>query len=221
MATRKEQIDFVRRLYPHAVSLYEKGDGAHPLFVVAQAALETGWKIRGIGNNIFGITVGSSWQGKRQLVTTREVFRTPNKRFKAPEEVMSVRPLGNGKWEYRVKRFFRVYDTIEDCLRDHLKLLKRPMYADAWEYRHDPEEYARRIVDETGAKYATDPNYARTMANVIDMVARIVKDNGLDVKPAPAITPHTLVKSSEVPEKNATQYIEYCLEDGTIKRYMI
>ena len=32
-----------------------------PLFVAAQAALESGWGKSGIGNNLFGITKGSSW----------------------------------------------------------------------------------------------------------------------------------------------------------------
>ena len=55
MATKKEQIEFVRKIYPAAARLYRSG-GVHPLFVTAQAALETGWKIKGVGNNIFGIT---------------------------------------------------------------------------------------------------------------------------------------------------------------------
>ncbi len=49
------------------------------------------------------------------------------------------------------------------------------MYADAWPYRNDAKEYARRLVDNTGAKYATAPNYAAIMASVIDTVANIVK----------------------------------------------
>lgn len=181
MATKKEQIDFVRQIYPAAKRLHENDpeNTLNPLFVTAQAALETGWRIRGIDNNIFGITVGSSWTGDRKLVQTTEIFSRPNVTFKAPEEVLSVVPIGNGKYRYSVKRFFRVYDSLEDCLADHLSLLKKPMYADAWAYKNDPVEYAKRLVDDTGAKYATDPNYAKTMASVIKMVENIVKENGL------------------------------------------
>lgn len=147
--------------------------------MTAQAALETGWIVGGIENNIFGITVGSSWKGKRKLVQTREVFSDPHKKFNAPEEVLSIAPLGSGKYNYTVKRFFRVYDSLEDCLSDHLSLLKKPMYADAWEYRSDPIEYVKRLVDNTGAKYATDPNYAFLMSSIIKMVQQMVKENNL------------------------------------------
>lgn len=50
-----KQIEFVKKVYPAAERLAKAG-GVSPLFVTAQAALETGWEIRGIGNNIFGIT---------------------------------------------------------------------------------------------------------------------------------------------------------------------
>lgn len=52
-------------------------------------------------------------------------------------------------------------------------------YADAWPYRDDPKEFARHLVDSTGAKYATAPDYAEVMASMIDNVARIVKENRL------------------------------------------
>lgn len=48
-----KQIEFVKKVYPAAERLAKAG-GVSPLFVTAQAALETGWEIRGIGNNIFG-----------------------------------------------------------------------------------------------------------------------------------------------------------------------
>ena len=140
----------------------------------AQAALETGWKIRGIGNNIFGITKGS-WTGPVSLELTTEYFKTPTVTFKAPERVVSVDQVAPDRYKYRVYRLFRVYPTVDACLDDHLALLKKPMYADAWPYRNDAKEYARRLVDNTGAKYATAPNYAAIMASVIDTVANIVK----------------------------------------------
>lgn len=169
----KEQIEFVKKVYPAAARLAEAG-GVNPLFVTAQAALETGWKIRGIGNNIFGITKGS-WTGPVSLELTTEYFKTPTVTFKAPERVVSVDQVAPDRYKYRVYRLFRVYPTVDACLDDHLALLKKPMYADAWPYRNDAKEYARRLVDNTGAKYATAPNYAAIMASVIDTVANIVK----------------------------------------------
>ena len=90
---RKEQIEFVRKIYPAAARLYRSG-GVHPLFVTAQAALETGWKIKGIGNNIFGITKGSKWTDPVSLELTTEYFKTPRVKFKAPERVVSIEHVG-------------------------------------------------------------------------------------------------------------------------------
>ena len=42
-----KQIEFVKKVYPAAERLAKAG-GVSPLFVTAQAALETGWEIRGI-----------------------------------------------------------------------------------------------------------------------------------------------------------------------------
>lgn len=176
MATKQQQIDFVQQVYPAALRNYEAG-GIHPAFVTAQAALETGWRINGIGNNIFGITKGS-WTGKTELVLTTEYFATPNKTFTPPERIVSVVAVGN-RYKYSVYRLFRVYDTLSDCLNDHLALFKKQMYADAWPYRHDPIEYARRIVDNVAAKYATAPNYADVMASMIRMVEKIVTQNNI------------------------------------------
>lgn len=178
MATRNDQIEFVNRLYPAADRLYKAG-GICPLFVTAQAALETGYKIRGINNNIFGITKGTTWNGPVSLELTTEYFKTPNVKFKAPERVVSVVQIAHEKYKYSVYRYFRVYDTLDACLADHLALLKKPGYADAWPYRHDAKEYARRLVDTTGAKYATAPNYATVVASIIDNVVKIIKLNNL------------------------------------------
>jgi flagellar protein FlgJ len=179
MATRKEQIEFVKAVYPAARRLQEAGEGVHPLFVTAQAALETGYKIGGIENNIFGITKGSSWTGRTALVRTTEYFSTPDKQFTPPEEIISVIQMTDNRWRYSVKRLFRVYDSLDNCLNDHLAILKKPGYADAWPYRNDPKEYARRISDSVGAQYATAPNYASLMAQVIDSVGNYVKELGL------------------------------------------
>ena len=58
--------------------------------------------------------------------------------------------------------------TINFYALDGVRLTDLPGYGYA-------KEYARRLVDNTGAKYATAPNYAAIMASVIDTVANIVK----------------------------------------------
>ena len=180
MATKKEQIDFIGTIYPEAKRLYEAKNGVHPLFVTAQAALETGWRIKKeAGNNIFGITRGSSRIGETKLILTTEYFKTDNVKFNAPERVESVIKTGENNYRYRVYRFFRVYDSIADCLDDHLSLLRKPAYADAWPYRDNPKEFAKRIVDGAGARYATAPNYASVMCSVINSVEQYIKELGL------------------------------------------
>jgi flagellar protein FlgJ len=179
MATGTEQIDFIKRIYPAAKRLYEAGEGVHPLFVTAQAALETGYQIGSIENNIFGITKGSSWTGRTALVQTTEYFNVPDRKFTPPEEIISVTPAGVLRWRYSVKRLFRVYDSIDECLNGHLAILKKSGYADAWPYRHDPKEFALRISDSVGARYATAPDYAIRMSKVIDSVGNRVKELGL------------------------------------------
>jgi flagellar protein FlgJ len=176
MATKENQIRFIKAIYPAAYNLYVRKDGIHPVFVTAQAALETGWTVKDFGNNIFGITKGSDWTGETQLSLTREEFGRPDKKFYLPEKVVSVTPMANGKYEYRVRREFRKYNSLEDCLDDHLSVLKRSGYADAWDYRSDPKEFARRITDGTGAKYATDSNYPAMMCAVIDTVTNRIKE---------------------------------------------
>lgn len=174
MATKKV-LDFVRVIYPEALANYKSRDGVHPSFSTAQAALETGWNASKPGNNLFGITIGSSWTGKKQLVQTTEYFLSSTKQFIAPEKVLEVVRVGD-RYKYTVMRYFRAYDSIADCLADHLSLLKKPGYADAWTHKDDPREFARRLIDNAGAKYATDPEYSKKMIAVINMVEAAVKE---------------------------------------------
>ena len=167
--------EFVRWIYPQAEELGE----ISPVFVTAQAALESGWGASAIGNNLFGITKGSSWTGPVRLVTTTEWFTRPDVKFKAPEEVLKVAIKGHGRYKYTVRRLFRDYATAADCLRDHLAILKKPGYADAWPYRGDPRQYVRRIMDARGSRYATSPAYVETMDKLFRMVERIVEEEGL------------------------------------------
>ena len=157
--------DFIKWIYPYAQQM-----DIDTVFIVAQAALESGWGKSAIGNNLFGITKGSSWNGAVQLVNTREYFNTPNVTFKTPEKVLSVEKAANGKYLYKVKRLFRDYDSVADCLKDHSDILQKPQFADAWKYRHDRGEFVKHIVDNVGSKYATDPNYASTMNSMFRTV---------------------------------------------------
>ncbi|MET8765349.1 glucosaminidase domain-containing protein, partial [Lentzea sp. NPDC004782] len=55
-----------------------------------------------------------------------------------------------------VDAYFRVYRSMEDSFRDYARVLTTSsVYAGALPYRHDPDEFIRRI----GPHYATDPDY--------------------------------------------------------------
>jgi flagellar protein FlgJ len=178
--TKPYTVNFVRTVYPAAKKLYNSDPKNYisPLFVTAQAALETGWKIND-GNNIFGITKGAGWRGKTRLVLTTDYFSTPDKKFLPQEKIVSINQIDDGRYKYNVYRMFRAYDKLEDCLHDHLTILRKSGYADAWPYRNDPIEYAKRISDSIGSRYATAPNYEITIITVIRKVKTIIKSENL------------------------------------------
>lgn len=159
--------EFIKWLYPAAC----KSSDISPVFVVAQAALESGWGKSKIGEyNLFGITKGS-WTGKTLLVTTTEIHSTDSVKYNAPEEVMSIKKLPSGKYKYSVKRLFRDYPSLDAALADHLEILHKPHFANAWPYRKSPEEFVKRL--QSGKmKYATDPNYVTIMNKMFAMVRR-------------------------------------------------
>ena len=172
MATKQQQ-DFCKAVYDAAKKINE----ISPLFVAAQACLESAWGARKVGNyNIFGITKGSNWNGKTVLVLTSEVFNVPGKKFYPPEKVVSVTKVAQGRYRYKVYRLFKDFDSYDECLQEHLRIFKKPGYADAWPYRRNAYEFAKKIADCKGCKYATDPNYATVMRAMIESVRKIVEE---------------------------------------------
>lgn len=170
MATTK-QIEFAKEVY-----LAAKNGEIDPVFVTAQACLETGWGKSKVGKfNIFGITKGS-WTGKTVLILTTEYFNTPNKVFKAPEKKISVVKLSPTKFKYTVQRLFREYESLEQALEDHTAIFKKSMYADAWPFRKDPVKFAEKICDNMGAKYATSPSYLVSLKCMIGQIKSYSKN---------------------------------------------
>lgn len=167
------QCKFAREVYEAA----KKGTDIAPEFVTAQAILESAWGRSKIGKyNLFGVTKGSSWTGKTILVRTHEYFSTADRKFQLPEKVVAVAYSKIKKqYLYTVDRLFRDYDSLADCLADHTHILQKPGYADAWPYRHNAEEFAKRIADCNGCKYATDLFYGNTIVKLIRQVRKIVE----------------------------------------------
>lgn len=169
-----QQREFCKAIYEAAKRI----NVISPVFVAAQACLESGWGKSKIGQyNIFGITRGSNWPTSRCiLVLTTEVFKSPNVRFTTPERVVSITKNKSGNYIYKVYRYFKNFTSYDECLQEHLRIFKKPGYADAWPFRRNAREFARRIADNTGCKYATDPNYYKTMCAMIANVEKIVSN---------------------------------------------
>ena len=168
--TKKE---FIQTYKPFALES-EKKTGISHLFTLAQAALESAWGERGVGNNFFGIKVpkkfvSSTPNQKKQLLLTTEVLSSPT----PPKEglfveVISVKKRVDGKYTYIVKDWFRKYDTPEECFTDHAQFFfinKR--YAKALEVKADPYKFAEEVAK---AGYATAPNYATILKDVIKTI---------------------------------------------------
>lgn len=140
--------------------------GIDATFTLAQAALESGWGERASGNMFFGVKAGKDIpENKRQLLTTREVLNSPDVKF---PEIISVTKRADGKYEYRVKDWFRKYDTPQESFTDHgLFFHQNKRYAQALQVRHNPYLFADAIAK---AGYATDPNYAAILKAVIKTI---------------------------------------------------
>lgn len=156
--------DFFDKYYHDAV-ISEQQTGVPALAKLAQAAVESAWGEKAPGNNFFGIKADSSWNGKRQLIPTTEYMSTSDAKF---PQVISIQNMGNGRWKYKVKDWFRAYATPAESFNDHsIFLMKNKRYAAAFQ-AHTPEAFVDAIAD---AGYATDPHYAEVLKSIIRRLA--------------------------------------------------
>lgn len=163
-------VDFVNRYLPFALET-EKKKGVHHYFTLAQAAIESGWGESAPGNMFFGVKAEKNTpESKRQLLTTTEVLKDDKQGHRFPQ-VLSITKRANGTYAYRVKDWFRKYDTPEESFSDHADFFyKNKRYAEALKVKHDPYLFADAIAK---AGYATDPNYASTLKSVIKIVEKL------------------------------------------------
>ncbi|MCC7485362.1 MAG: flagellar assembly peptidoglycan hydrolase FlgJ [Burkholderiales bacterium] len=143
--------DFVGRVWPHALAAARE-TGVAPHFIVAQAALESGWgaaEIRGAdggaSHNLFGIKAGRGWTGAVVETATTEYV--------------------NGAPQAAMERF-RAYGSYAEAFTDYARLLKsQPRYARVLENGADAAGFARGLQQ---AGYATDPMYAEKLVRIIN-----------------------------------------------------
>lgn len=121
-------------------------------FMLAQAALETGWgkKQMRYDNgapcyNLFGIKA-NGWTGKTVDVLTSE--------------------FENGRMIKKVEKF-RAYDSYADSFKDYAKLIsENPRYQNVM-HSQDPAAFAYGLQR---AGYATDPEYGSKLVRVINRI---------------------------------------------------
>ncbi|MFD2922032.1 glycoside hydrolase family 73 protein [Terrimonas rubra] len=159
--------DFVNSFKPFAIQTQEK-TGIDARFILAQAALESGWGKVSPGNMFFGVKDTDGINGNEQLLTTTEYSRSANLKFPV---ILSVTPvIRNGqKWfKYKVKDYFRKFDTPEQSFTHHANFfLVNKRYANALKVKENPYDFADEVAK---AGYATDPDYSKTLRKLIKSI---------------------------------------------------
>lgn len=154
-AERSTPEVFEQRL-KQAAQTASEASGIPAEFMLAQAALESGWGKREIkmadgqtSYNLFGIKATGNWDGKVAETMTTEYI--------------------NGEKQKRVEKF-RAYDSYEAAFMDYAKLISNnPRYQKAMESTGDAVSYAKAL--QRGG-YATDPQYANKLVGVMKMMAQ-------------------------------------------------
>ncbi|MCB1981341.1 MAG: flagellar assembly peptidoglycan hydrolase FlgJ [Rhodoferax sp.] len=139
----------------------ETQTGIPAAFMVAQAALESGWGRREIvhadgspSHNLFGIKAGAGWDGPVAEVTTTEV---------------------EGGVARKVQARFRAYASHAESFADYARLLRgSPRYRELIGER-SAEGFAQGLQR---AGYATDPAYADKLGRTIDATLRLQQPQG-------------------------------------------
>lgn len=150
------QNSFVTR-HTEAANNVEKTSGIPSSYMLGQAAHETGWGRHEIkmadgapSFNLFGIKATSGWTGKVAEVTTTEYVNGVAKKMTAK---------------------FRAYDSYESSFRDYARLITQtPRYAQASQQTGSVQGFTTSLQK---AGYATDPNYATKLSQIINTTQQL------------------------------------------------
>lgn len=162
------QQQFVTAFKKFALETQTK-TGIDARFILAQAALESGWGKSAPGNMFFGVKASKTTpDANKQLITTREVLKTATVKFPV---VISVKPRKDGRFDYVVKDWFMKYDSPEQSFTQHAQFFfANKRYAKALLVKENPYAFADEIAK---AGYATDPNYSQTLRKLIKTIDKL------------------------------------------------
>jgi peptidoglycan hydrolase FlgJ len=144
---------FTTQMQGHAQQA-EQTTGIPSSFILAQAAIESGWGKREItkadgssSHNVFGIKAGNDWKGPVAEVTTTEYIDGE------PKKVLAK---------------FRAYDSHAEAFQDYAAFLaNNPRYKHVLANSQTAQDFAHGLQQ---AGYATDPAYASKLLKVIQRV---------------------------------------------------
>ncbi len=142
--------EFASRMMPFAEKVSAR-TGIPAIFMVAQAALESGWGRSELkfengapSYNLFGIKASGNWTGRTVDAMTTEFI--------------------DGKYVKQVEKF-RAYDSYADSFKDFTDLIRQnARYSNVMRHLHDPISYSQ-AMGKSG--YATDPHYGAKLQSVI------------------------------------------------------
>lgn len=121
----------------------QRRTGIPASITLAQAALESSWGERAIGNNLFGIKADKSWTGPTVSFATTE---------------------HQGGKDVGLVDKFRRYSSWLESMVDHAQfLLKNPRYAACFK-ETTGAGWATALQ---AARYATDPDYAKKLQDIM------------------------------------------------------
>ena len=208
------QQEFLDKAIPAATTASSKY-GTYTSVMLAQATVESAWGQSGLAqepnNNLFGIK--GSYNGQSVNMNTGE--------------------YGNGCY-YTTNAGFRKYPSYTESFEDNGALLPNQMgnyYSGTWV--ENSNNYAQATQNGLQGKYATDPNYAKTLNSVIatngfdkyDPVTQVVNENRTVAQTTPVMSAPvdpsvgTQVDTARVGQNvNVTKYITY---NNGVKRAFI
>ena len=208
------QQEFLDKAIPAATTASSKY-GTYTSVMLAQAAVESAWGQSGLAqepnNNLFGIK--GSYNGQSVNMNTGE--------------------YGNGGY-YTTNARFRKYPSYTESFEDNGALLRNQMgnyYSGTWV--ENSNNYAQATQNGLQGRYATDPNYAKTLNSVIatngfdkyDPVTQVVNENRTVAQTTPVMSAPvdpsvgTQVDTARVGQNvNVTKYITY---NNGVKRAFI
>jgi len=151
--TASSAQSFTTQMQAHAQQA-EQLTGIPSSFILAKAAIESGWGKREItmadgssSHNVFGIKAGSDWKGPVAEVTTTEYSDG------VPKKVLAR---------------FRAYDSHAEAFQDYAAFLaNNPRYKQVLANSQSAQGFAHGLQQ---AGYATDPAYATKLMKVIQRV---------------------------------------------------